>query len=88
MQHPVFQCCVHCWLNRVTKLEHTLVIHCNIESVILEFYNGLYIKSAKCARSVLGQRLMRIDKLRGDFIYAWRLSVFALHSKWSEHSLD
>ena len=31
---------------------------------------------------------MRLDKGRGDFIYAWRLSVFALHSKSSENSVD
>jgi len=46
MEHPVFQCFEHCWLNRVTKLEYTLVIYCNIESVILEFYNGFCTKTA------------------------------------------
>ena len=39
MEHSVFQYFEHCWLNRVTKLEYTLVIYCNIESVNLQFYN-------------------------------------------------
>ena len=52
MEHPVFRCFIHFWLNRVTKLEYTLVIYCNIESVLLEFYNGFYIKIVNLIRSV------------------------------------
>jgi hypothetical protein len=39
-------------------------------------------------RRFLSQWLMRLDKGRDDFIYAWRLSVFVLNSKSSEHSAD
>jgi hypothetical protein len=33
-----------------------------------------------------GDGLIGKDKRRGDFIYAWRLSVCAVHSKSSENS--
>jgi hypothetical protein len=36
---------------------------------------------------LLGERLIGMDKRGGDFIYAWRLSICAMHSKSSEHSV-
>ena len=46
-----------------------------------------YLKTAKFV-FLLGQGLMRLDKRRGDFIYARRLSVYTMHSKSSEHSVE
>ena len=83
MEHPVFLYFEHSWLNRVTKLEYTLIIYCNIESENLEFYNCIWKQ-----RSLKGQWLIRLDKGRCDFINAWRLSAFPLHSKSSENSVD